>query len=136
MKKLLVALCVVLSNVVFSQPAINTAFTTTKVETSIMYWSTVQEKYIFVENEDLTDHEAYWEFDLEEGGQGGHFLSGDDILYSVYAWRVDVENRIVWVDFYSHKRKEDGQLAITTGEDGGNALIFFMPDSKISYVFY
>ena len=47
---------------------------------------------------------------------------------------VEYTNR--YGDVYTFPKQGDGQLAITTGEDGGDALIFFMSDSKTSYVFY
>ena len=134
MKKLLVALTLGLSMSVAAQEAIQTSFTTVTVETSVMDWDQVNGKWMFDDNNDLQQFTAFWTFDLGEGGKGGYFGSGENVIYSVYDWNSLDEG--VLINFYSHKLNEKGTLIIIVGEDGRNTMSFFMPETNRSITFY
>lgn len=136
MKHLLVALTLGLSLSVSGQSEdIVESFRTNYASTTQMFWSDVEEKWVFAKEGPRTEHIADWEFHLSENNRS-YFLSGGEITYSVSEWTVDYENRTVWVEFYNHNREEAGQLAVVTFEDGSHTLLFFFPKSGVQYTLY
>ena len=134
MRMIMLALTLGLGLSVMGQSEITTAFKTTSTESSMMSWNASSGEWDFEDNDDLTSFESMWYFHLGEDGKGGYFKSGEEFIYSVFDWR-HIEGG-VFVNFYSHKRNEEGTLIIVVREDNRNSLSFFLPDSYLSISFH
>jgi hypothetical protein len=133
MKKMLVALALGFGLSVFGQQEIRTSFQTTEIETSVMTKNYSTGDWNFSDNNDLQPYDAFWTFRLGENGKGGYISSGD-IIYSVFDWET-TENGVL-VNFYAHKRNEDGTVIVVVRPDGKNSMTFFLPESNISLTFH
>ena len=134
MRKLMLVLALGLSMSVFAQESIKTSFQTTQIETAAMNWSSVKEEWLFDDNNDLANYDAFWVFNLNEGGCGGYIVSGEDIIYSVYDWEFTDDG--VLVNFYSHKLKEEGTVIIVVRDDNRNSMTFFLPETRRTITFH
>lgn len=134
MRKLMLVLALGLSMSVFAQEAIKTSFQTTHMESASMNWSATQEEWLFDDNNDLGPYDAFWVFNLQEGGCGGYIVSGDEIIYSVYDW--EYTDNGVMVDLYSHTLKEECTVIVVVRDDGRNSMTFFLPETNRSVTFH
>lgn len=134
MKKLFLALTLGLCLSVSAQEEIKTSFNTTAIETAAMNFNSNIGEWEFSDNDDLQPYSAFWQFHLGEGGKGGYFVSGEDIIYSVFEW--EFTDNGTTIDFYSHKLKEEGTLIIVVRGDGRNSMTFFLPESNRSITFH
>ena len=118
---------------VSAQEELKTSFQTTQIETSVMTYNNYTEEWDFEDNNDIQNYDAFWTFRLGEEGKGGYFASGE-IIYSVFNW--EFTDNGVFINFFSHKRNEDGTLIVVVREDGRNSMTFFMPESNYSMTFH
>ena len=133
MKKLLLTLTLGLTISATAQDAVESSFSTVKIETSSMSWNSTTDRWDFEDNNDFQDFTAHWTFNLQEGGCGGYFVSGE-IVYSVYNWELS-ENGIL-INFYAHNLHEEGTVIIIVREDNRNSMTFFLPETKRSITFH
>jgi hypothetical protein len=134
MKKFLIIFILGLSLSVSAQQEIKTSFNTSSIETAIMNFSNAKGEWVFEDNNDLQDYDAYWRFHLGSNGKGGYIVSGENIIYSVFDWEFTDSGTML--NFYSHSLKEEGSLIIVVRDDGRNSMTFFFPETNKSVTFH
>lgn len=136
MRKLMLVLALGLGMSVLAQESIKTSFQTTQIETASMNWNSTSQEWMFDDNNDLQPYDAFWVFNLQEGGCGGYVISGDEIIYSVYDWEFTENGNGVMINFYSHKLKEEGSLIVVVRDDNRNSMTFFLPETNRTITFH
>lgn len=135
MKKVLILLLLLISNLSFSQTLVHETIKTNYYSSSYRNWDSKTNSWVYTDKDPTTIRFSYWEIIINEN-RGGEIISGD-IRYTIKQCELNKELMLVKILAYSHKLNRDVYFVIDRGNGYRDYMIsFFDTIDGISYVFW